>query len=98
MFENLSSRLSRVLDAIRGQGRLTEDQIKDATRELRMALLEADVALPVVREFVESIRARAVGSEVLDSLTPGETLLRIVHQELTQTLGGTAEALNLRAQ
>ncbi len=98
MFENLSSRLSRVLDALRGQGRLTEDQIRDATRELRMALLEADVALPVVREFVEAVRARAVGAEVAESLTPGQALLRIVHQQLTETLGGTAEALNLRAQ
>jgi signal recognition particle subunit SRP54 len=98
MFENLSSRLSRVLDTIRGQGRLTEDQIRDATRELRMALLEADVALPVVREFIEAVRARAVGAEVAESLTPGQALLRIVHQQLTETLGRTAEPLNLRAQ
>src|ERR1041384_5698707 len=98
MFENLSSRLSRVLDALRGQGRLTEDQIRDATRELRMALLEADVALPVVREFIEAVRTRAVGAEVAESLTPGQALLPIVHQQLTETLGGTAEPLTLRAQ
>jgi signal recognition particle subunit SRP54 len=98
MFENLSSRLARVLDALRGQGRLTEDQIKDATRELRMALLEADVALPVVREFIEKVRARAVGAEVSSSLTPGQAFLRIVQQELVETLGGTAEPINLRAQ
>ncbi|MBI2382618.1 MAG: signal recognition particle protein [Gammaproteobacteria bacterium] len=98
MFENLSQRLGRTLDALRSQGRLTEDQIKDATRELRMALLEADVALPVVRDFVEKVRARAVGAEVAESLTPGQAFLRIVQQELVQTLGGQAEPINLRAQ
>jgi signal recognition particle subunit SRP54 len=98
MFENLQSRLARVLDALRGQGRLTEEQIREATRELRMALLEADVALPVVRDFIETVRTRAVGVEVSESLTPGQALLRIVHQQLTETLGGTAEPLNLRAQ
>jgi signal recognition particle subunit SRP54 len=98
MFENLSSRLTRTLDALRGQGRLTEDQVNTAARELRMALLEADVALPVVRDFVERVKARAVGAEVTQSLTPGQALLRIVQQELTEVLGGTAEPLNLRTQ
>jgi signal recognition particle subunit SRP54 len=98
MFDNLSSRLTRTLDALRGQGRLTEDQVATASRELRMALLEADVALPVVREFVDKVRARAVGAEVTQSLTPGQALLRIVQQELTATLGGVAEPLNLRTQ
>ncbi len=98
MFENLSSRLTRTLDALRGQGRLTEDQVATAARELRMALLEADVALPVVREFVERVKTRAVGTEVTQSLTPGQSMLRIVQQELTTTLGGTAEPLNLRTQ
>ena len=98
MFENLSSRLTRTLDALRGQGRLTEDQVATAARELRMALLEADVALPVVREFVERVKTRAVGAEVTQSLTPGQSMLRIVQQELTATLGGTAEPLNLRTQ
>jgi len=98
MFENLSSRLTRTLDALRGQGRLTEDQVATAARELRMALLEADVALPVVREFIDKVKARAVGAEVTESLTPGQAMLRIVQQELTATLGGTAEPLNLRAQ
>ena len=70
MFENLSSRLTRTLDALRGQGRLTEDQVATAARELRMALLEADVALPVVREFIDKVKARAVGAEVTESLTP----------------------------
>ncbi|HZR37660.1 MAG TPA: signal recognition particle protein [Nevskia sp.] len=98
MFENLSSRLTRTLDALRGQGRLTEDQVNSAARELRMALLEADVALPVVRDFVERVKTRAVGQEVTQSLTPGQALLRIVQQELTEVLGGTAEPLNLRTQ
>lgn len=98
MFDSLSQRLATVLDALRGQGRLTESQVADASRELRMALLEADVALPVVRGFVERVRARAVGVEVTQSLTPGQQFLRIVQQELTETLGGTAEPLNLRAQ
>ena len=98
MFENLTSRLGRALDALRGQGRLTEAQIQTATRELRVALLEADVALPVVRDFVERVRGRALGAEVAQSLTPGQAFLRVVHQELTQALGGETEPLNLRAQ
>ena len=98
MFESLSSRLGAVLDSLRGQGRLTEDQIKAASRDLRMALLEADVALPVVRDFIEKIRVRATGVEVAQSLTPGQVILGIVQQELTETLGGKAEAINLRAQ
>ncbi|MEC9364810.1 MAG: signal recognition particle protein [Pseudomonadota bacterium] len=98
MFENLTSRLSRVLDSIRGQGRLTEEQINTAARELRMALLEADVALPVVKDFVEQIKSRALGVEVTQSLTPGQEFLRVVQQALTETLGGKAEPLNLRQQ
>ncbi|MDE2149644.1 MAG: signal recognition particle protein [Gammaproteobacteria bacterium] len=98
MFENLSSRLTATLDALRGQGRLTEDQVERAARELRRALLEADVALPVVREFVERVRDRAVGAEVQASLTPGRAMLGVVQQELTAVLGGDAEPLNLRAQ
>jgi signal recognition particle subunit SRP54 len=98
MFENLTSRLSRVLDSIRGQGRLTEDQIATAARELRMALLEADVALPVVKSFVDDIKARALGVEITTSLTPGQEFLRVVQQTLTETLGGKAEPLNLRQQ
>ncbi|MEK6805222.1 MAG: signal recognition particle protein [Pseudomonadota bacterium] len=98
MFENLSSRLGAVLDGLRGQGRLTDDQIKAASRDLRMALLEADVALPVVRDFIEKIQVRAAGAEIAQSLTPGQVFLGIVQQELTETLGGKAEAINLRVQ
>ena len=98
MFESLSQRLSGVLDSLRGQGRLTEDQINSAARELRMALLEADVALPVIKGFVETIKQKALGAEIVQSLTPGQAFLRLVQQTLTETLGGEAVPLNLRAQ
>ncbi|MGH8441616.1 MAG: signal recognition particle protein [Nevskiaceae bacterium] len=98
MFDSLGRRLSAALDTLRGQGRLTEDQIKNAARDLRVALLEADVALPVVRDFVEKVRARALGAEVTQSLTPGQAFLRIVHQELTTAFGGASASLNLRAE
>ncbi|WP_029890427.1 signal recognition particle protein [Polycyclovorans algicola] len=98
MFDSLSQRLAGVLDSIRGQGRLTEDQVATASRELRMALLEADVALPVVRDFITRVKARALGTEVTKSLTPGQQFLKVVQQELTATLGGESSPLNLRAQ
>ena len=98
MFENLSDRLNRTLQNLRGQGRLTEDNIKTTLREVRMALLEADVALPVVRQFVDQIRSRAVGTEVTESLTPGQALVKIVNEELVKVLGEASEGLNLRAQ
>jgi signal recognition particle subunit SRP54 len=97
MFESLSGRLGRTLDALRGRGRLTEDNIKDALRDVRMALLEADVALPVVRDFVEAVRARAVGQEVLKSLSPGQELIRVVRDELTRLMGETGQGLDLAA-
>lgn len=98
MFENLSDRLNRTLQNLRGQGRLTEDNIKATLREVRMALLEADVALPVVRQFVDQIRSRAVGAEVMESLTPGQALVKIVNEELVKVLGEASEGLDLRAQ
>ena len=82
MFDNLSERLARTIKDLRGQGRLTEDNITDALREVRMALLEADVALPVVREFIEHVRIRALGKEVMTSLTPGQFVIKIVREEL----------------
>ena len=87
MFENLTQRLSKALDGLRGRGRLTEDNIKDTLREVRTALLEADVALPVVRDFVERVRERAVGRDVLESLTPGQELVRVVREELRASQG-----------
>ncbi|HUR41781.1 MAG TPA: signal recognition particle protein [Verrucomicrobiae bacterium] len=98
MFESLTQRLGRTLDAIRGQGRLTEDQVKGAARDLRMALLEADVALDVVKSFTDKVRERALGAEITQSLTPGQSFLRIVHQELTAALGGESVPLDLRTQ
>ncbi|MDX1593747.1 MAG: signal recognition particle protein [Gammaproteobacteria bacterium] len=98
MFENLSQRLGGVIRNLRGQGRLTEENIRDALREVRMALLEADVALPVVRDFIERVRERAVGQEVLKSLSPGQALVKVVHDELVVTMGRTNDALNLSVQ
>lgn len=98
MFENLTERLSRTLQNLRGQGRLTEDNIKDSLREVRMALLEADVALPVVRDFVEHVRARAVGEEVMKSLTPGQALIKIVRDELVALMGEQCQELDLAAR
>lgn len=98
MFENLSERLSKTLKNISGRGRLTEENIKDTLREVRMALLEADVALPVVREFVKRVKERAVGQEVSKSLTPGQAFIKIVQSELEQSMGESNEALNLATQ
>ena len=98
MFDNLSDRLSKVVQNLRGQGRITEDNIKDTMREVRMALLEADVALPVVKEFVDDVRQKALGEDVLKSLTPGQALVKIVNDELIHVMGEANEALDLRAQ
>ena len=98
MFDNLTERLGRTLKNLRGQGRLTEDNIKDSLREVRMALLEADVALPVVKDFISHVRKRAVGEEVMKSLSPGQALIKIVQDELTALMGEANEALNLNAQ
>ncbi len=98
MFENLTDRLSGTIRKLRGQARLTEDNIRDTLREVRMALLEADVALPVVKEVIDAVRTRALGEEVLKSLTPGQVLVKIVHDELIRIMGEQAEPLNLRTQ
>ncbi len=95
MFDNLSQRLGTTIDRLRGKGRITEQNVKDALREVRMALLEADVALPVVKQFIDSVRKRAVGREVLRSLTPGQALVKIVHDELIRVMGEQSEGLNL---
>ncbi|NHI00938.1 signal recognition particle protein [Oceanimonas sp. MB9] len=95
MFENLTERLSRTLKNISGRGRLTEDNIKETLREVRMALLEADVALPVVREFVNRVKERAVGQEVSKSLSPGQAFIKIVNAELVAVMGEANEALDL---
>ncbi|MBK1722905.1 signal recognition particle protein [Thiocystis violacea] len=98
MFENLQDRFERVLTNLRGQGRLSEENIKDTMREVRMALIEADVALPVVRQFVEDVREKALGEAVTKSLTPGQVLIKIVNDELITIMGEANEQLDLTAQ
>ena len=95
MFENLTGRLSQVVKTLRGEARLTETNIQDALREVRVALLEADVALPVVRDFIARVRERALGQEVAGSLTPGQALVGVVHRELVALMGEAASGLNL---
>ncbi len=97
MFDNLTDRLSSTLKKIKGQGRLTEDNIKDTLREVRMALLEADVALPVVTDFIERIKIGALGQEVQASLSPGQSLIKLVQAELVAVMGEANEKLNLNA-
>ena len=98
MFEGLSERLSGSLKAMAGKSRLTEDNIRDTLREVRMALLEADVALPVVKQFTDAVKLRAVGAEVAQSLSPGQAFLKIVQSELESTMGSANEGLNLNSQ
>jgi len=98
MFSNLSERLTRVLKNLSGRGRLTEDNIKETMRDIRMALLEADVALPVVKDFIEQIQTKAIGADVMDSLTPGQSLIKLVHDELVTLMGEQCDTLNLQAQ
>ncbi len=98
MLDQLTERLSGVIKTLRGQSRLTESNIQDALREVRVALLEADVALPVVKDFIQDVREQAIGQEVLTSLTPGQALVGIVHQALTRLMGAHSEGLNLATQ
>jgi signal recognition particle subunit SRP54 len=98
MFETLTDRLSRAVDAMRGRGRLTDENIADTLRQVRLALLEADVAVPVVKAFTDAVKLRAVGVEVTRSLTPGQAFIKIIHDELVRVMGEPAQGLNLRAQ
>jgi signal recognition particle subunit SRP54 len=98
MFENLSDRLSQAARDLTGKGRLSESNIRDTLRQVRLALLEADVALPVVKSFIERVQGRAIGEEVGKSLTPGQALIKIIHGELVTLLGNETVPLNLRAQ
>ena len=95
MFENLSEKLSLTLKKLRGHGRLSEKNIQDALQEVRLALLEADVHYRVVKKFIEDIRQQAMGQEVLESLTPGQQVVKIVHEELSRLMGGERQELNL---
>ncbi|MDO9242943.1 MAG: signal recognition particle protein [Rhodocyclaceae bacterium] len=98
MLDNLTQRLAKVVKTLRGQARLTEDNIAEMLREVRMALLEADVALPVVKEFIARVKEKAVGQEVIGSLTPGQALVGVVHRELTELMGGAKAELNFATQ
>lgn len=98
MFDHLSSRFSTIVKTMRGHTRLSEENIQDALREVRMALLEADVALPVVKNFIADVKTKAQGQEVIGSLTPGQAFIGVVNDELTRLMGGSNDALNLAAQ
>ena len=98
MFDSLSDRLAGSLKKLRGQGRITEDNIKETLREVRMALLEADVALAVVREFIERVKERAMGQDVMRSLSPGQVFVKIVNDELVAVMGDEDNSLNLNSQ
>ena len=98
MLDNLTQRLAGVMKTLRGEARLTESNISDALREVRLALLEADVALPVIKDFIVAVKEKALGEEVIGSLTPGQALIGVVHKEMTQLMGGANAALNLATQ
>ena len=98
LFENLTTRLSRTVDTLRGRGRITEENVSDSLREVRMALLEADVALPVVKAFIERVKQKALGAEVTASLSPGQAFVGILHKELVTLMKGDRERFELRAQ
>jgi len=98
MLDTLTGRLARIVKTIRGEARLTEANIQDALREVRVALLEADVALPVVKHFIDAVRSKALGEEVVGSLSPGQALVGVVHRELTALMGEQSAGLNLAAQ
>jgi signal recognition particle subunit SRP54 len=95
MLDNLTARLGRVMKTLRGEARLTDNNIQEALREVRLALLEADVALPVVKQFIATVREKAVGQEVASSLSPGQALVGVVHRELAALMGGAAAPLDL---
>ena len=98
MFDRLTERLSGAINALTGRGRLTEDNISDALRQVRMALIEADVAVAVVKSFIDAVKVRALGAEVQQSLTPGQVFIKILHDELVKTMGEPGQGLNLRHQ
>jgi signal recognition particle subunit SRP54 len=98
MLDNLTNRLAQVVKTLRGQARLTEENIAEMLREVRMALLEADVALPVVKALIARVKEKALGQEVLGSLTPGQALVGVVHKELADIMGGAQSALSFATQ
>lgn len=97
-FEGLSEKLSAAFKKLRGKGRLTESDIREAMREVRLALLEADVSYKVVKDFISKVTERAVGSDVLDSLTPAQQVIKIVNEEMTTLMGGTDSKIAMASQ
>src|SRR6187200_1765348 len=98
LFENLTARLSRTVDTLRGRGRITEENVGESLREVRMALLEADVALPVIKAFIERVKVKALGAEVTASLSPGQAFVGILNKELVALMQGDRGRFELRAQ
>jgi signal recognition particle subunit SRP54 len=98
MFDSLTSRLSRTVETLRGRGRITEANVAEVLREVRVALLEADIALPVVKQFIDQVKEQALGTEVASSLTPGQVFVSIIHRELVALMGGAHAGFSLRAQ
>ena len=98
MFDSLQKRLGAVFDRLRGRGALSEADVDEALREVRAALLEADVALPVVKDFIDKVRARAIGEDVIRSVTPGQQVVKIVHDALVETLGAETRRLDRSAR
>ncbi|HTY93627.1 MAG TPA: signal recognition particle protein [Steroidobacteraceae bacterium] len=98
MFDSLTSRLSRTVETLRGRGRITEENVAEVLREVRVALLEADVALPVVKQFIDQVKTQALGVEVASSLTPGQVFVSLLHKQLVALMGGARAGFSLRAQ
>lgn len=98
MFDTLTQRLTRTLNTLRGRGRITEENVSEVLREVRVALLEADVALPVIKRFIDAVKSQALGAEVSSSLTPGQAFIGILHRQLIELMGGARAGFNLRAQ
>lgn len=98
MFDTLTERLTRTFKNLRGQGRLTEENVQSALREVRLSLIEADVSLPVIKEFIEQVKQKALGQEVLTNLNPEQAFIKVVHDELIQVLGGERADLNFKTQ
>ena len=95
IFESLSDRLQETFKKLRGHGKLTEDDVNEAMREVRMALLEADVNFKVVKNFIKTVKERAIGQDILETLTPAQVVVKIVDEELTNLMGGTQSRINM---
>src|SRR5256885_15617241 len=97
MFDSLSSKLQNAFKNLRGLGKISESNVGDALREVRLALLEADVNFKVVRDFIERVKAKSLGQEVIQSIQPGKQIVKIIHEELVELLGSSNATLNLRS-